>query len=211
MLRNTSMQLHLELAAAVVGLSLFNACSGVPLVEPSRVSAPTAVDLATPPSPSRSTVQRVEETGSGGGSQSPCLPTEICLELKLTAGATLLFGSGRGPHDPSSSALNFAIAGFLAKAPGGINQTPAGAVLGVFSSAKIDLSVNNGSATVALTLSGPFDNTQKFAAAGTAPVIQSQTTCSDRGTRSVTTTVTVELEHLGRTTIVAWGTAHCTP
>jgi len=196
--------------ASIVGVCLLaTACSGVTPANPSGVIAPIALDLETAPSASRSTVQRVEEGGgSGGGGCGGETATTYCATVRLTSGANILNASITGQYTPTESPQNFSIdAALLRTVFDPINTTPpVGDVFGRFTDALLHVTVLNGFATVALTMTAPFENSQPLAAGGTAPVVQSLTPCvAVPGAYSrlgATTTLTLQLQHLGRTEIV---------
>jgi hypothetical protein len=154
----------------------------------------------------RNSIQRVEEGGGGGGGQCLPQPGEVCADVSITAGATSFFGRGT-VHFVVAAPLNFSLDATLEDvALGGV---PAGILIGRFSEATAHVSVINKSANVTLTLTGPYDSGQTFTANGSAEAVQSQTACVT--TATVTTTIKLNLQHLGGTTIVITYGVPCSP
>ena len=204
-----------RLASAIGICVLSTACSGVAPVDPSalpRVTGEVTSAVANP----RSTVQRVEESGSGGGAQCLLVETTVCIDVSLTSGGTVLSViNAMLPHDPNRPVSDFSIRVGLRAPAAGIKIVPPGILVPRFDTALLQAFVQNGTANVNVELTGQFDNGRTFVADGSAPVVQSQTPCTRDGSSTyrlvVTTALTLQLQHLGRTDIVISRVLRCTP
>lgn len=201
--------------AAMISLCLtILGCDGIPsgVPRPSTVNGgpDNPAQLASSPG---IRAQRVEEGGGGGGGQPLCpvlipSPSQTCVFVTLDAPADapnvhLVGTSADGSYD-AAVPRNVRFSSSLL-----LDQSILrGAFLERYTKADLHASVVNGVASVALTLSGPFDQTRTVAVSGSGPVTQSVSeTCTPYsgqsfGLKPITTNVTLELPQLGRTRLV---------
>jgi hypothetical protein len=158
-------------------------------------AAPVAYSLSST-SGTPIAVQRVDEGGGGGGSS--CSPGVECAVLTLTAG-DVSYPFQYLPITRTANPLVFTISGNLEAFGGVYGQSDNLSPGGHFPTARIQMNVANGIASVEITLQGL--NEQTFFASGTGSATVEVGPCSPGPAVFVETHVTLELRYLGKTNI----------
>ena len=143
----------------------------------------------------RALARREVEGGSGGGTE--CVPPAPCPEgdVFVQAGDATL--SGDTFVVTTSDPREFSAHGFLFGHDGSAGQSGTPLEGGHFSAGAVELSVADGIMQVSMTLQA---QSRTFEVSGSGPAVQTTGACV-AGTTLLTTSVTLKLQYLGKTTV----------